>query len=389
MRSIIRGTVMAAAAALAATPVFAQAGTPQQGETAAFVVTLGNDTLAVEKFTRTRDRITGEVVSRSPRTVTRSYTAILNPDGTVQRLEMTSRQPGGTQPPTVSNVEFTADSAFARIQRGDSVFNFRMAAAHPFPLVNFSHAFYEQAMMHARGLRADSVQVALVPVGANQSYAMTVRAAGADSMRLANLAGVQRVATDARGRLLGLNGMESTQKFIVTRVADIDVDAYAAEFARRDAAQQGVGALSPRDSAVADVGGAHVAVDYGRPFKRGRVIFGQVVPWGEVWRTGANAATGFTTSRDLQIGGVRVPAGKYTLFTLPTQQGWKLIINQQTGQWGTEYDAARDLARIDMQTRKLDTAVEGFTIRIQPEGQGGVLRLQWDDTEAFVPFTVQ
>jgi hypothetical protein len=387
MRSIIRSTVAAAAVALCATPAFAQASA-QQGETAAFVVTIGTDTLAVEKFTRTRERITGEVVSRSPRTVTRSYTATLNPDGTVQRVEMTSRQPGATQPPTVVNVDFTADSAFTRIQRGDSVVNYRVAAAHPFPLVGYSHAFYEQAMMHARGLRADSLQVALVPVGANQSYAMTLRAVGADSLRLANIAGVQHVATDARGRLLGLNGMESTQKFMVTRLPDVDVDAFAAEFARRDAAQQGMGALSPRDSAVADIGGAHLAVDYGRPFKRGRVIWGNVVPWGEVWRTGANAATGFTTTRDVQIGGVRVPAGRYTLFTLPTQQGWKLIVNQQTGQWGTEYDGARDLARIDMQTRKLATAVEGFTIRIQPEGAGGVLRLQWDDMEAFVPITV-
>ncbi|HEU4561248.1 MAG TPA: DUF2911 domain-containing protein [Longimicrobium sp.] len=384
MRSIIRGTVMAAAALLAATPAFAQ-----QDESAAFVVTIGNDTLAVEKFTRTRDRITGEVVSRSPRTVTRSYTAVLNPDGTVQRVEMTSRSPAGNQPPTVTHVDFTADSAFTRIQRGDSVATYRLAAVQPFPLVGYSHAFYEQAMMHARGRRADSLQVAIVPVGANQSYAVTMRTVGADSVRLSNIAGVQRVATDARGRLLGLNGMESTQKFIVTRVRDIDVDAYAAEFARRDAAQQGMGALSPRDSAVADIGGAHVAVDYGRPFKRGRVIFGEVVPWGEVWRTGANAATGFTTTRDLRIGGVQVPAGKYTLFTLPSQQGWKLIINRKTGQWGTEYEAGEDLARIDMQTRKLDTAVEGFTIRVEPQGQGGVLRLQWDDTEAFVPFTVQ
>jgi hypothetical protein len=208
-------------------------------------------------------------------------------------------------------------------------------------------------------------------------------------MRLSNLAGVQRVATDARGRLLGLNGMESTQKFMVTRVRDIDVDAFAAEFARRDAAHQGLGALSPRDSAVADLGGAHLAVDYGRPFKRGRTVFGAIVPWGEVWRTGANEATGFTTTRDLQIGGVAVPAGKYTLWTLPTESGWKLIVNRETGQWGTEYHAEQDLARIDMRTRKLSTPVEEFTIKLEPSGTGGVLRLQWDDTEAFVPVTVK
>ncbi|HET7233562.1 MAG TPA: DUF2911 domain-containing protein [Longimicrobium sp.] len=384
MTSIIRASMAVAALALAAAPAPAQ-----QAETGAFVVTIGTDTLAVEKFTRAGSQVTGEMVSRSPRTVALSYDAVLNPDGTVQRMEMTSRVPGGTQPPTVANVQFTADSVFTRVQRGDSVFDYRVAAAHAFPLMGYSHVFYEQAMMHARGMRADSLQVSLVPIGANESYPMTVRMLGADSVRLANFAGVQRVATDARGRLMGLNGMESTQKFIVTRVPDVDVDAFAAEFARRDAAHQGMGALSPRDSAVADVGGAHLAVDYGRPFKRGRVIFGNVVPWGEVWRTGANAATGFTTTRDVVIGGQAVPAGRYTLWSLPTQQGWKLIVNRQTGQWGTEYDAAQDLVRIDMQTRKLATPVEEFTIVLEPNGAGGILRLQWDDTEAFVPVMVR
>jgi len=385
MSSIIRAA-LAAAVLCTAARANAQA---QQGETAAFVVTIGSDTLAVEKFTRTADRITGEMVSRSPSTVTQKYEAWLNSDGTVQRLEMTTEQPGTQLPPAVSSAQFTADSVFTHVQRGDSAYDSRVAAAHAFPLVGFSHVFYEQAMMHARGLRADSVGLMLAPIGANEVYPMAVHAVGADSMRLANFSGAQHVATDARGRLLGLNGLESTQKFMVTRLPDVDVDAFAAEFARRDAAHQGMGALSPRDSAVADVGGAHLSVDYGRPFKRGRVIFGNVVPWGEVWRTGANAATGFSTSRSVQIGGTTVPAGRYTLWSLPTQQGWKLIINRQTGQWGTEYDAAQDLARIDMQTRKLAAPVEEFTVKLDRTAQGGVLRLQWDDVEAFVPVVVR
>jgi hypothetical protein len=385
MSSILRGAVAAAIAACAAAPVHAQ----QQGETAAFVVTIGNDTLAVEKFTRTADRLTGQMVSRSPRTTVRSYTAMLNPDGSVQRMEMTSSQPGANQPAVTAATRFTADSAFTRVQRGDSVFTFRVAAPHGVPLVNASQVFYEQAMMHARALRRDTMTLALVPIGSNQAYPMRVATVGADSMRLTNGAGVQHVSTDARGRLLGLNGMESTAKFIVTRVPDVDVDAFAAEFARRDAAHQGMGVLSPRDSTVADIGGAHLAVDYGRPFKRGRIVFGNIVPWGQVWRTGANAATGFTTTRDLAIGGVSVPAGRYTLWTLPTPDGWKLIVNRQTGQWGTDYDAAQDLARIDMRTRKMDTPVEEFTIRLEPRAGGAVMRLQWDDTEAFVPIAVK
>jgi hypothetical protein len=386
MSILTRSALATALLALAAVPSHAQRGQP---ETAAFVVTIGTDTLAVERFTRSADSISGEVVSRSPRTATRSYRAWLNPDGTVRRVELTQRVPGAPQPPITMAADFTADSVFTRLQQGDSVVNFRVAAQRAFPLVSLSHVFYEQAMMHARASRADSTLLQLAPLGANQTYAMTVRTVGADSMRLSNLAGVQRVATDARGRLLGLNGIESTQKFIVTRVPDIDVDAFAAEFSRRDAASQGLGALSPRDSAVADVGGAHLAVDYGRPFKRGRPIFGGIVPWGEVWRTGANAATGFTTTRDLEIGGATVPAGRYTLWSLPTQTGWKLIVNRQTGQWGTEYHPEQDLVRVDMQTRRLSAPVEKFTIRLDPAGPGGVLRLQWDDTEAFVPVRVK
>ena len=367
----------------------AVAAQQQAGESAAFVVTIGRDTLAVERYTRTADRITGEVVSRSPRTVQRTYTAWLRPDGSVSKLEMTSAVPGGPQPPIRYTMELTPAGTTSQVSQADSTWSVQVAGANPLPLVGSSHALYEQAMMRARAAGVDSAAYTLIPPGSRQAIALTVRF-DADSAELVNIAGKQRVATDARGRLLGLNGLESTQKFIVTRVPSVDVAAITTEFTRRDAAGQGFGPLSPRDSAVADVGGAHLAVDYGRPFKRGRRILGEVVPWNQVWRTGANAATGFTTTRDLVIGGTPVPAGKYTLWTLPTQSGWKLIVNRQTGQWGTEYSAEQDLARIDLQTRRLDTPVEKFTIVLEPSGaNAGVLRLSWDDTEAFVPFTVQ
>jgi hypothetical protein len=113
------------------------------------------------------------------------------------------------------------------------------------------------------------------------------------------------------------------------------------------------------------------------------------VPYGQVWRTGANRATHFTTDRDLVIGGTAVPAGSYTLFSIPAAQGWTLIVNRRTEINGTSYDAAHDLARIPMQTRVLSAPVEDFTIRVDPEGSGGLLRLQWDRTEAFVPIAVR
>ena len=108
---------------------------------------------------------------------------------------------------------------------------------------------------------------------------------------------------------------------------------------------------SPHETVKATVGGATISIEYGRPYMRGRKIMGSLVPYDRVWRTGADAATTLTTSKALVIGGATVPAGKVTLYTLPAEAGWKLIINKQTGQWGTEYDQAQDLARVDL-TRK-------------------------------------
>jgi hypothetical protein len=140
----------------------------------------------------------------------------------------------------------------------------------------------------------------------------------------------------------------------------------------------------------ATIGSAHLVVDYGRPHKRGREIFGTVVPWNQVWRTGANAATGFTTDADIKVGDATIPKGSYTIWTLPSPSGAKLIVNSQTGQWGTEYDSTKDLARLNLAADQLAQPVEVFTIGIDPQGdRGGVLRLQWDRTQYSLPFSVQ
>lgn len=164
--------------------------------------------------------------------------------------------------------------------------------------------------------------------------------------------------------------------------------AMAAGAALAPLAAQGAGGgpiASPRDTARGTVAGAHLLVDYGRPSKRGRVIWGGLVPWGDVWRTGANAATTFVTDKDLVIGGTAVPAGTYTLYSVPNQSGpWLLVVNKQTKQWGTEYHQEQDLARIPMTTSPISSPVEKFEISIVPEGQGGAIHLAWDATQASV-----
>jgi len=131
-----------------------------------------------------------------------------------------------------------------------------------------------------------------------------------------------------------------------------------------------------------------LSVRYSRPSTRGRVIFGNVVPWGRVWRTGANEATVFETGADLVVGGTTIPAGKYSLWTIPAPGSWTLIVNKNTGQWGTEYDAQYDLARLTMQVEHLKQPVEQFTIAIEPKAKEAVLQFAWERTRAAIPLSV-
>lgn len=148
--------------------------------------------------------------------------------------------------------------------------------------------------------------------------------------------------------------------------------------------------LSPRDSTMQTIGAAELSVNYGRPSKRGREIFGGLVPYGVVWRTGANQATHFQTNHDLTVGTVRVPRGTYTLWTIPEKESWTLIINRVTGQWGTDYDKTQDLARIPMKVEKLREPVEQFAIGIASTGDAtGLLTMTWDTTQASVPIRVE
>lgn len=145
--------------------------------------------------------------------------------------------------------------------------------------------------------------------------------------------------------------------------------------------------LSPRKSAEVMLNGKKISVDYGAPSVRGRKIFGELVPFNKVWRFGANKATHFTTEADLAIGGVAVPKGTYTLYILPSETGWKLIINKQTGQWGTVYDEKQDLARIDMKSEKTKAPVETLAITLTQSGNSVTLKAEWENSSAWATFT--
>jgi hypothetical protein len=145
--------------------------------------------------------------------------------------------------------------------------------------------------------------------------------------------------------------------------------------------------LSPRDSVSLSLDTNRITVNYGRPSMRGRKIMGGLVPWGKVWRTGANQATHLKTTFDMMLGDAPVPQGVYTLWSLPDPTGWKIIINNQTGQWGTQYDERQDRARIPAKVENMRAPVDTFLITLERTGTAsGRLRLRWESTMVTVPF---
>lgn len=145
----------------------------------------------------------------------------------------------------------------------------------------------------------------------------------------------------------------------------------------------------PRDSTEVWIAGKRICISYGRPSTQGRRIMGEYVPYNRVWRTGAGKSTTLVTDADLELGGMEIPKGSYSLYTFPTEAQWKLIVNKQTGQWGTVYSSQQDLARIAMEKRSLSSPIERLTFALErTSNASGVLRLEWERMSLSLPFKV-
>jgi DUF2911 family protein len=357
-------------------------------QTGQFLVRLGHDTLAIEQYTRSADRLEGEQVVRSPRTAHRLYTVTFGPDGVVERFELITRNVSGGPGPMErrATATFSGDSAVVTVPRGDSTATLRVKTGPgTLPFLGQGYALVEEVARRARAAGGERYTTTMLSLGDTEPLEVTATRLGPDSMTLMlGPIGPLRARVDAQGAVLGLSGVGGTMQVTVERVQGLDLTALGKAFAPRS-----LGTLSPSDSVRANVAGTAVVVRYSRPSMRGRVIFGSIVPWNQVWRTGANEATVLETSADLTVAKTTVPAGKYTLWTIPSPGGWKLIVNKNTGQWGTDYDAQYDLARLDMKVESLRQPVEQFTIAIEPKGKRGVLKLEWDKTRASIPFSAE
>ncbi len=359
-------------------------------ESGAFVTTLGDDTLAVERFTRTGGVTEATVALRAPQTTLATYRLALEGSGGLADYQATVRQPLTGEVVSRTSAAPVGDSLRVTSTGSDGASAERVLGAgdRPLPFIDLVHWPFESM-----------VERAVAAGGPLEQPLFTGRAVVAFTSDVADgsvtvrhpFRGPMTVRADDQGRVLTLDASETTRKLTVRRVNAVDVEAIAARWAREDAAGRSVGDLSGRGEATADIGPVQITIDYGQPRARGREVWGALVPWGEVWRTGANRATHLTTSQALVLdpdgAALAVPAGEYTLFSIPQADGGLLIVNRQTGQGGTTYNIGQDLGRVPLVRSSLAESVEAFEIRIEAsDAQSGQLALRWDRDAFSVPF---
>jgi len=187
--------------------------------------------------------------------------------------------------------------------------------------------------------------------------------------------------------------MKKLTSFMIAAAMLLGVASLSAQLGKRVAS---TGGASPHETTSAVIDGCRVTITYGRPFTKdpktgeARKIWGALVPWDKVWRTGADEATLLVTQKPLMIGDTEIPAGAYTLYTVPSESGGKLAISKSLGAWGVPVDQKNDLARVDLKKETLEKANEQFTMAVGKNAAGGgVIKLAWDNTQFSVPFTVK
>ena len=373
-----------------------------------FVALLGRDTVSVERVTRSPHTLVSDLVDRFPIVRQRHTVIDLADDGRLERMVMTVRTPSGRTPAERGRqvvATFTTDSVMISITDSGGVMqrSFRTGGALTVPHVSMMYSVIELEIASALKSRAATGIKAGDSIPFRQFYpdrdvgptfvlhSGWVHRRGGDSVVLRHdwLSGSGAVRVDSNARLLTYSGARSTYKVDVRRITDVpDLSAIGTRFAATEA-QRGAAPLSVRDTARGTVGTATISVDYSRPLARGRILLGNVISIDRVWRTGANAATQFTTSATLTLAGIPLPAGTYSLWTVPHATGVDLIVNAESGQWGTEYSSARDIATVPISSATSSTPVDTFTISVVSGAAGrGSLVMEWGPFRWTAPIVV-
>jgi len=364
-----------------------------------FLALLGRDTVSLENVTRTGNTLVSDEVDRFPRVRRRHTRITLGDDGSIRHLEMDIRTPSEPPPQRERHVVADVTKDSVTISKRDSTGVRRLAfatggvltMAHLPQMYSLTDLYFGAALARAAATNLPAGE----KISLHQFYIdrefdrfplhdgiVWPLPGGKAELRHDWLSGTGEATFDSSRHMLTYSGARTTYKVEVKRLTNPPqpsvIESVGERFAALETKSGGAAQLSVRDTTRATIGNATFTVDYGRPLARGRVLIGDVIPYDEVWRTGANAATQFSTSVPITLGGLHLPAGMYTLWTVPHAKAVDLIVNKQTGQWGTGYNNTFDLGKVPMSTDTPSSPVERFTISItSTDAHHGTLVMEW------------
>jgi hypothetical protein len=368
--------------------------------TASFIGRMGVDTVLVETYTMIDNHLYGKAFIRVPEDYIGLFSIHFYPDGTIREFNVTAMDPSNSSLPFKAktgdfeyrlNMNCANDSCiFYNSRKGSPAgitlkhkadkMDFVGGWVPLISLLEWNCMRLAKSTRYSLPLKMINHYLGVYPIEvrfANQSQKGTMIFGGP-------FLEYTRIAVDDDRRIKNTDGIGTPWNYIVTRHSPIDVDALA----KRMTMTKGIGVPSPEEDIETVVKSCSMELHYGRPYKRGRKIFGGVVPYDSVWRTGAGRPTTLSFSEDIRIGKVVVPRGKYSLYTIPRQGNWLLIFNRDVTRWPTDPDRSKDVASVVIPAENTSRIQDQFTIEIAETKNGGVLRFQWDDTVASAEFQI-
>ena len=362
----------------------------QQPSSASFIATLGTDTVIVETYNMLPNHLFGKAFLRYPEDKIGVFDFHFYPDGSIQHYSMAFMKP---------------DSAFVTTGGTEGVFCANDTCSW---FASWS-GMQKEYLNKRRATRMDFIGGWTPTLSLIEWHCMRLIKSGEESLPLTMIndyIGVRQVAitkgkedtlifggdfleyakikVTPQGRIAAYDGTATPWNYIVTKVSPVDVD----EVAKRMSKKPKIGNPSPTANVGFPIAGDTIGLSYGRPFRRGRKIFGGVVPYDSVWRTGAGDLTKLKLPYDVRFGKVTIPKGEYGIYTIPREDGWTLIFNADFTRWPTEPNRSRDLALIPLRVRTIAQPADQFTITIDPMAGGGIIKFTWDETEAYAPFKI-
>jgi hypothetical protein len=362
----------------------------QQSYTASFVAKLGTDTVIVETYNMLPNHLYGKAFLRYPEDQVGVFDFHFYPDGSIKHYSMSFMKPDSSYVTSFGTqgiyCEKDTCTWFASWPGGQNEYVNKRAAKHMDFIGGWTPtlSLIEWNCMRLIKSGKQSLPLTLINDYIGIRHVEISKGNGDTLIFGGDFLEYTKIKVTPEGQIISYDGTATPWNYIATKLEPINVD----EVAKRMSKKPKVGIPSPEVEVDFLVANDTINLSYGRPSKRGRKIFGGIVPYDSVWRTGAGDPTTLTLPYNIQFGKTLIPKGKYSVYTIPHTNGWTLIFNTELKQWPTEPNRSKDFALIPLQVKRPAKQTELFTIAIEPLKDGGIIKFIWDDTEAYASFRI-